>query len=55
MLGLKGSVGDLIFCAFPLETEYTEQKSGANFDTEVATSAFLNALYQEQRATMFDM
>lgn len=47
MAGVIGSVEDLILFAFPLETEYTEQKSGANFPTEVATSPFLNALQSE--------
>lgn len=49
VMGLICSLEDLILSAFPLEAAYTEEKSGASFPTEVATSAFLNALKRQQR------
>lgn len=44
LVGVEGSLPDLIFNTFPFDTVYTEQESGADFPIELGTSAFLNAL-----------
>lgn len=44
LVGVEGWLAVLAFWTFPFDATYTEQKSGADLDTVVGTSTFLNAL-----------